>query len=109
MKVSVQDNSLINLAYRSEVNRRANSTNLFPIPIVVVSGRWLVVARLRTCDAIPIDPAEARMPIDKTQDIFRVGIRSVDEGMPRTSEKCRPRGCEHAPGRIPDGTEGLAC
>jgi hypothetical protein len=41
-----------------------------PVPIVVVSGGRLIVARIRICNAIPIDPDRAHMPIDKAQDVF---------------------------------------
>src|SRR5437867_12803647 len=91
---------------RSEAQARSTS---LPIPIVVVSGRRLIVARLRTGNAIPINPGETRMPIDKTQDILRGGIRSGNGGMPRTSEKRRPLGGEYGLGRILDGTKRLAC
>src|SRR2546423_2582964 len=76
---------------RDDGPRRLNwwQQTSFPVPIVIVSGRWLIIARLRTSDAIPIDFDETHMRINKAQDIFCVGIDSVDQRMPGAAPKRR--------------------
>ena len=81
--------------------------NSFSVPVIITSGRRLIVARVRIGNPIPIDFAEAGMPIDKAQNRFCFGIISVYQWVPRTAEERRPLACQHRLGRTLNGTQLL--
>src|ERR1043165_450735 len=78
--------------------------------LAALIGRFVTVRPAHPTQKLP--PAELMRKVrskvlgrgEKTQDILRVGIRSAKGGMPRSSEKRRPPGCQDGLGGNLDGT-----
>src|SRR6185503_5447638 len=71
-------------------------------PIVVAGDRLVSRGGRRT---VPIDPDEARMPIDETDDTPGPWIGVLFAGMPGATEKCRELPGQNGPGGISNRPE----